>query len=465
MEDTLLIKVWERLSPVELKSFEKFIRSPFFNQREDVTRLYDWLVKNEKKQGLQKEAAFAFAYPGQDFHDQNFRLLLSYFFRLVEQFLSLQHILPDKLLLKQHLAEAYQAHGLTDNALRVVRQSRQILEKDTFENVARLEWQYNLRFHEFKFDTEQHLLNAADLQALSDDLDLIYLSKKLRQICMLLNNKAVYKTHFEIGFLNEIINYIEQKELIAHPSVGVYYFAYLTLSGHREEQHFRQFKKSLFEKAGSFPPEELHELHLLAINYCVRKLNEGNQLFFPEVLELYKEGLRTGTLLDNGLLSRFTYYNIVVAAIKTGDFSWAEDFIYSYKNSLEKRYRESIFSFNLARLEYSRKNYDTAMKLLQKANYRDVLFSLATKTLALKIYYELDEFDLLQSHLEAMKKFISRKHVIGYHRDNYLNIVRYTQKLTGLNYYSKKSVSDLRQQIENEEILTEKEWLLSQLGF
>jgi len=103
------------------------------------------------------------------------------------------------------------------------------------------------------------------------------------------------------------------------------------------------------------------------------------------------------------------------------------------------------------------------LELLQKANYRDVLVNLATKTLLLKTYYALDEFDLLQSHLDAMHNYITRKRVIGYHRANYLNIIRYASRLLALNFSSKTEVEKLRNAVAAEEHLSGKEWFLGQL--
>ena len=110
------------------------------------------------------------------------------------------------------------------------------------------------------------------------------------------------------------------------------------------------------------------------------------------------------------------------------------------------------------------KRYGSVLELLQKANYRDPLLNLAAKTLLLKTYYETDEYDLLQSHLDAMRNYLHRKRVLGYHRTNYLNIIRYTEKITRLNPLDKKATALLRQAIEQEEVLTEKMYLLKAIS-
>ena len=212
-----------------------------------------------------------------------------------------------------------------------------------------------------------------------------------------------------------------------------------------------------------FPLEEIRDLYLLAINYCIKRLNEGASVFAREGLDLYQEGLRTNILLLEGKLSRFAYRNIVGMGLKVGDFTWVGNFIHKYKGSLAKDHRESMFSFCLARLEYRQGNYGRALQLLQKSEYRDLLLNLAAKTLQLKVYYESDEWELLHSHLEAMKNFVRRKKIIGYHKTNYNNIILFTRKLLQLNMFSREQVNQLAQLVEAEEVLTEKDWFLERL--
>ena len=198
-------------------------------------------------------------------------------------------------------------------------------------------------------------------------------------------------------------------------------------------------------------------------NYCIRKINQGELHYYKDALDLYKAGLSTAVLLEQGNLSRFTYFNIVAAGINSGDLNWVEDFIEQYRQNLEKQQRHSAYSFNLARLQFARKNYQAVLELLQQANYRDVLVTLAIKTLLLKTFYELDEYDLLLSHLDAMQNYIRRKRVLGYHRTNYLNIIRYTNKLLQLSPGHHQEREQLVLVIRAEVHLTEKEWFLEKL--
>ncbi len=53
--------------------------------------------------------------------------------------------------------------------------------------------------------------------------------------------------------------------------------------------------------------------------------------------------------------------------------------------------------------------------------------------------------------------------MLAYHRNNYVNIIRYIRKLAHSNTYDKEAIGQLRREIEQEEVLTERDWLLQQL--
>ena len=62
-----------------------------------------------------------------------------------------------------------------------------------------------------------------------------------------------------------------------------------------------------------------------------------------------------------------------------------------------------------------------------------------------------------------MHNYITRKRVIGYHRANYLNIIRYASRLLGLQFSNKTEMEKLRTAVSEEEHLSEKEWFLGHL--
>jgi tetratricopeptide (TPR) repeat protein len=309
----------------------------------------------------------------------------------------------------------------------------------------------------------QNPTDVSLLRGASKSVDAAYFAKKLQIICLLAAHHTVYKSDLEEAWEEELVERAEQSAFADLPAVAVYLHCYQMLRKPSEELHFQQFKSILLGQAERFSDEELHGLFILAINYCVRRLNAGGAQYYREALDLYKVGLAQNHLLEEGTLSRFTYHNIVAIALHVGELEWVRYFINEYKNRLERRYRESVFSFNLARLAYAERKHEHVLELLQKANYRDPLHNLAAKTLLLKTYFDLNELDSLQSLLDAMRNYIQRKRVLGYHRTNYLNIIRYTEKLLKLAPNDRAALASLRESLEKEEVLTEKAFFLNRM--
>ena len=461
MQSSNLHALLQSFSSVEMRELRKFLTSPFFNSRSDLVQLFDYLVGHPT---ASKEQVWQQLVADQPFDDQKLRLLMSYLHRLLEQYLSVKEITSNDLGNRLHLAVAYRKRGLTA----AFERSRNALEKAMDEQPLRdaffYHTHYQLTWEKYHTATAQNPAVELPLKDLASSIDLFYLSSRLRLICFALAQQSVYHADMPDFMASKIVALAEADHWAAEPTVAVFLHCYRMLKNLEEEVHFQRFKQLLQQVNPLFKLDEMRELNTFAINYCIRRLNDGRGSYLQELLDLYKSGLASGHLIVNGVLSRFTYHNIVGAGLRSGDLDWVNFFIHEYKNALERSYRESSFSFSLARLEFARHRYDAVLELLQKANYRDPLINLAAKTLLLKTWYELGEHDLLHAHLDAMRNYIHRKRVIGYHRTNYLNIVRFTDKLLRLNWNNKKEVESLKNELAKEEVLTEKEWLLGQVG-
>jgi len=450
-----------QLNSKELKKLHKFVSSPYFNQQQNLVRLLEYCITNKDKV-LDKKAAYKMLFEDKAYKDVELRLQMSYLYKLVEKFLAYSIIETDTFLLNEKITEGYKQHNLSKFTLRSLDKTRVYMEKQPLRNAKYFEQIHQINLAQLAYNatvkpTEQYS------KVVFKEMDIAYIITKLKLTCTFLSQQTTYQASYDLSSLETIIQQIDQQDLLKVPAVATYYYCYLTLTQPNAIQHFEQFHQLLLANSVLFSEQENRSLYLLAINFCIKQINQGNTPFYSKTLDLYKAGLENQALLENGILSRFTYHNIVSAGILSKEYDWVEQFIFDYRKALEKRYQESAFSFSKAHLEYRRKNYEGVLDLLQKSNYRDVLLNLGAKTLLLKVYYERSEFDLLYSHLEAMKNYTRRKRVIGYHKTNYLNIIQFTQKLLELNFYNKEAIKNLAAKIKETPILTEKAWLLEQL--
>lgn len=465
MENTRLLKILHTLSKTELQELRKFVRTPFFNQRSEVPLLLDYLLPAlvKDKATLDKEAAYRHIFGKTGYDDHRIRMAMSFLFQLTGQFLAVKAFLGNGIAYRRQLAAVFRERHMPEQAEKINLEAYLLQQNQPLRNADFMEERYQILLEKHRQQIETQRIEQPALQEQSDQLDQAFLARKLWQACAMLSHQNVSNASYHFGMLDAAIQFAEQSGILELPAIAIYYHCYQTLLNPVQSTHFQLFRKYLTDCAGQFPAEEIRDLYILAINYCIRQYNAGNLEYLSQQFDLYKEGLERNYFLSEGQISRYTYQNVATIGLVMRELEWVETFIYDYRPLLREEHREGLFSFNLARLEYYRRDLGKALQLLQKAEYKDLLLNLAAKILQLKIFYELQEFDLLASHLQAVRSFIRRKKVMGYHRENYMNTVHFTQKLLEVNPFDKTAIAELRHEIEQTKAVAEKEWLLSQV--
>ena len=79
------------------------------------------------------------------------------------------------------------------------------------------------------------------------------------------------------------------------------------------------------------------------------------------------------------------------------------------------------------------------------------------------MYYDLKEYDAMDSLMESFKTYLYRQKDLSYHKESFTNLLRFSKKLLLLNTMNKTEKEVFRQEIENCNILAEKSWLLAQI--
>jgi hypothetical protein len=94
-----------------------------------------------------------------------------------------------------------------------------------------------------------------------------------------------------------------------------------------------------------------------------------------------------------------------------------------------------------------------------------VLHNLDARRMLACIYYDLNEFNTLDAHLEAFKNYLYRHKNLGYHRENCLGFIRLLWRLIALNFSNPLEIKALADEINATSQLVEKDWLLAKLQF
>jgi hypothetical protein len=211
--------------------------------------------------------------------------------------------------------------------------------------------------------------------------------------------------------------------------------------------------------------DELLTIYRLAINYTIRRSNNGDEQYHRELFDLYKDGIQSNILIENGELSAFAYKNTVTIGLRLLEFEYIDKFIKDYRLLLNSEHRKSYHDYCRAHWFVAVGRYSEGMPMLSQLNYGDIFLQLSANALLLKAYYELNEYDALSSLLDSFKQLLHRKRdTIGYHLQNYLNFIRLLGRLANLSKANTAAFQRLEEEVQTTTPLSERQWLLAQLA-
>jgi hypothetical protein len=467
MQKSILAEIVRALTKKEVRELNKWLQSPAHNQRQDVQKLFDFLIKKLSKVDtvFEKEDAWKYIFPREPYDDAFMRQVMFFLQKNIEEYLSFSEISKETVFMHATLLRLYMSR-LLDRPFRLTLEAARKNQQQTqTRNSDFLRGNFLLHQQQSYYMVSQKWSGEVNLQETADALDLTYIADKLRIFCHMLSHKAVYqKVTYSFELLEPILQYVEKNDLLKEPVVAMYYYAYKTLAFREDESYFDELLHLILEKGSIFPVSELRELYLTAINYCISRINAGKEPYLRKAFSLYKSGFENDVLLENGFVSKMSFGNAVSNALKIQEFAWAESFIAQFEEKLEEKFRESMVNFNLARLYFEKGDYAKAQQLLMKFEYDDMVLNLVAKTMLLKIYYEEDEYSAFESLLESMRIYLQRKEGIApNYRIVYKNLFSTMRKLIHLNPYSKSQREKFREAVMNTQPLIEREWLLKQI--
>ena len=465
MESSKLFELLSVFSGPDLRQLDQVLHSPFFNQRDDLPRLFGYLRKCiETGATPRREEAFALAYPDERYDYARLRHLMSFLYKQAENVLVEQEMERDPGTRNTLLVRGLHRRN-ADKPLRSTLNARtRILQKAPIRNTD---------FHLHRIETLRIEMSMSEarteklqvqFQELAGEIDLFFILHKLQMACAALTHQRLFSVEYDLGMLEIVLRHIETHKLDQIPEVAVCYACYLMLAEPGDAAHYYRLKALMPETERLYHREESRTFYTHLINFCISRINRGEGDFLREVYEIYRLALRSDVLLDDGLLSPFTYKNIVSAAIKLREFAWAEDFIGSYQEKLPEENRVDFHAYNLARLHHANGNFQEVVRILNRLYIQDPFTHLDGRIILIKAYYELGEYKLIEYLLDNLKHHLRRKEFLTYHKKNYKAFTGFTRRLLNLPDFKKAQRQKLAEEIRAAELLTEREWLMEKLG-
>jgi len=467
MQKSVLTEIVRSLEKKEIRELNKWLQSPAHNQRQDVIKLFDFLVKNlpNGDEAAEKMKAWKAVFPSKPYDDAFMRQVMYFLLKAIEEYLVFMDYTDDQVQFQIALTRIYRNRKIEKAYKQSHRHAAESLKTQPLRNGYYLLQRFFLEQEEYEHQISITQSGPVNLQEAANALEMWFLAEKMRISSAMLAHHTVYqKANYNFGILDAVLSYTSSNELFEEPAVSVYYHGYMATTNFEEESYFDQFEHLIQNQTTNFGRSEVRSLFQAAINYCIGKLNRGKSDFSKRLFDLYRKGLEMGIILENNKVSRYTFGNAVGAALRLREFGWAEKFIEDFQHHLDEKERNSIVNFNQSRVFFEKGDYAHAQRLLRQFEYDDVHLNIIAKTMLLKIYFETDEYDAFESLLESTRTYLQRKETLDATRKaSYKNMISLMKKLLQLNIFSKVQKESFRELVQKTNPLAERDWFLKQL--
>ena len=450
------------------------MQSPYFNVNQLIaqfTLVISEAIKNGNLPILTPQDVWKQVYNNEPYNNQKFLKLNSDLTKLLETFLAQKEFESSESLITNLKLEGAKKRNLENLYSGIINEAERLNNREYNQSADYYLTKYQIEKNLFSLKTENEKKNekfeitsALNIHDIVENLDIFYVAEKLKLYCTLLSWKKMYKLNIEMENMEEILSKATRAPYNQIPPINIYYTIHLTYIEDENIINYYQLRSLMKKFIHLFPKSEQRNIYQTAISYCINKGNKNIALFHKESFEIYKEALLNNTLIVNDEILVTTFRNIVPIALRVEEFSWAESFIHDYAKYVDEKYRVNAVEFSLARLEFYRKNYGKVLEHMYKVSYEDVWYNLNTKTLQIASYYELDEFDALESLLQSFKMYIRREKSLSTDRKtHYLHLIKFTSALMKINHRDQQKLLKLKNEIETTQGVVSKPWLIEKV--
>lgn len=478
MRETSVISILKTLSKEEIKEFDKFIISPFFNNQPSLTRFYTELKKfhpafpDEK---LERKIVFQRLYPGKVFSDETIRRLSSDLKKILDEYMyykAREDSNPETRFLK---AMQYLKRGLVKEAQKELEHINKTLNQSGL-----VSHQYIRNKLEYEDLTVQIALgtNRQDLVAdnFVNELEFLIYNFLLRFTYYIHNinaNKLIFNIS-SANFINDFISSVDFEKMSGfigretasqniNKAMRIYVLIILNNLYENEEKYFTELKELLGDVIMYFTDHEKYNIYQLAEAICWRKMETINrEKYRRELFEINKMRLDAGVYSPDGKNMRLLFFRqALMNALHIKEYDWAENFVNNYTGKLPGTLKENMKKFAEAHILFEKGEFESSLLLINKMDFDIFTLKYDLRNLMLRIYIELNYVEEALSLIESYKRFIkNNKNVSDYYRTLINNLLKYCKVIIDLKLKKEGMEKDvILGELEKENTLNYKSWL------
>jgi len=444
-----LLEIIRTFTKQELIKFEDFVRSPYFNKKENVIKLFLEVKKYApafESENLEKEKVWNSMFAGKIYNYGIMKNLIFDLNKLAVSFLDLEFQSGKKFDSDLNIIEQYHLRGLLNFAEKKLKDSKKELNKIN-EDTNYYFYKYlfeskEINYMPLKHDLKDH--RSFEFDVFNKNLTLYFYTMFFEKNYNSYQLSFLYNKPIDNKFVDVVIKSYEESAFTTFYSDLIFY-TFKTVYDPFSESNYYKLKELYYQNYEKLTKRNKYILSCTLTNFCKNNSDEGNLFFIKERYQ-YLKLLADDELFffDNiNYIDRIVFMNIIISACSAGDFDWCGQFIKKYELKLKEEVRDLSVNFAFTHLNFKNKKHEEALNYLSKCVNATGMDKLNVKSYQVFIYYELEYYEELKHLTDTCRHFVKNDKIIsGEVKKRFINFINITNRLSDYRYLTKTKGSD-----------------------
>lgn len=479
MKESRVIEILKSFNEEDLKSFGKFLESPFVNSRRKISLLFDYLIKfypEFDSHKLKKEFIFGKLFPGSKYDDKKISNYITDLTKAAEDYLMHDAIITDEVESLMYTSKGFYRKKLFNQALKIInRVEKKLLPgfssgKNYFANMKKINYLKSVYYSDTDFkkmnESEHSSFEIAALQFLVD-YTWMMCEKETGSGTFYTKEKnnltEIIAQSFDIKKFLELIDKFDSR---LAPVALLHYRILKTIDEPGSTENYELLKNMFYENISLYDREERFMIFGHLINSCGEKIRVFKQdNYAKEMFEVYKKMLEHNSFSksESEFLLIIDYRNIMMLAILYNDPEFIKKLFSEYSSYIDPEHKSDVVHLSEANYHFIKKDFDKSLEMISKIRNENFVFKLDLRILKLKTYYELGYIEEAYSLIDSHKHYISNTREISEltQKSNLMFLKAYSELLKIKSGTTKKNIYTLDKEIENIGKYQFKDWFIS----
>jgi len=486
-----LLEIIRTFTKQELIKFEDFVRSPYFNKKENVVKLFLEIKKyapDFSNDNLEKEKVWIKIFSGKEYNYGIMKNLIHELTKLSESFITIEYSNSDKLNSNINLLKTLLERKVTKVFTSKIEMIEKIYDNRDLKNVSyniddyydflnkiySLKSIYNRYYNigsSVSYESTCHSMDYLVYSAIISFYKIFnnYLGHNQKKNLDRGNAAKIFLSGLNENLILPLLKDVKVKSERDFRILKCFHEMNIASSADSDINSYFDFKKSLYDCLDMFPKQDLKNL-LICLSNILRSFGQGRSglgiKYNKEILDILDLMIANDIFLEpNGLLDGNGYLIYIGSAFSLKDYESIEIFVKKFGNNIPEDRRENDKNYSRALICYGKKEYNRSLEHLSKINPDFFKMKHLVKDFQMMNYYELNDYISFSYVADSYRHFLSKnKSVTSLNKSVSEDLCNNINKLFKLREsFDKFEMEKFRKEIIETEPMIHKYWILDKI--